>query len=493
MEIEKDFDYPSRKQENESLDRLYNFMDNNYPYIAGNMCGMRLTDFSYRKRVDYNETASMNPLDNMNLGKFKDELNHKVETVHREIENLDNLNKSLNSVINSKITPYKLTEDKVIKEFHHLPKTDDIEFQNTPLMQADALKMTDETMMKKNWKFQERAEKGEVDTNDPYSAFKKNEEDDYETNKKKMISSLHMSSSVAMDIDEEEEEEEPIQKSATKPSSTHIPIITHVPFQTTKLFNERNKLRQEEVDKELQEFIQRPKKVKKPRTLVPIPLNEEERVVQPNEEENVVHPKKKKNVVNDNILSESIELEQESARYSKYHSDQLRKRIDEQEAHVRSKAKKVRTVHEANTLDSEVQDAAEIEIEQRNFINQRNLLKVPKKKVTYVENIDDNEDVIKMRNVLYDNIYNIEEKHDEIPDSQQDIKGLQTKVKEYVLFYRNHLSSVVYKDHRIDEHGTRIFNFILKLFKEPLLDGNEKLVDAFKTIKPFLSKKKSFV
>ena len=112
MEVEKEFDYPTRKEENESLDNLYNFMDKNYPYIGGVVCGMRLTDFSYRKKVDYHGNASMDPMDNMNLQKFKSDLHQKIDTVHTKIENLDNLYRSLNKTIDSKVNSVHFMEDK---------------------------------------------------------------------------------------------------------------------------------------------------------------------------------------------------------------------------------------------------------------------------------------------------------------------------------------------------------------------------------------------
>ena len=491
MEIEKDFDYPTRKEENESLNNLYNFMDKNYPYIGGIVCGVRLTDFSYRKKVDYNGNASMNPMDNMNLQKFKSDLHQKIETVPTKTQNVDNLYKSLNKTIDSKVNRVHFMEDKTIKNFYNLPKMDDLEFQNTPLMQADALKMSDKTMMKKNWRYQEKLGKGEVDDNDPYSAFKKGEEDDYEENRKKLISSLNMSSHstpVEMDVDDDDDDSLSTKTNQTSASS-HASSTTIVskPFKTTQLFDETNTLRKTALDRqleqELEEFAQRPKKAKKSRKLVPIPLNEED---VPKEKKSMKKPTKS---TESGKTAENIELEKEAARYSKYHSDMIRKGIDYTEASVKARSKPLRDMSQINTLESDI-TAEDIEDVQKKHIEKRNLLKVP----TASKQIDIIRDDADLQNVL--NMMtagSTEENADEIPKGQRNISNIQAQAKEYVSFYKKNLNEDLYKNHLFDRHGTQIFNKIFELFNEPLLDKNEKLVDAYKRIKPYLSKKRMFV
>ena len=44
MEEEKEYDYPSRKEQDESTKRMYQYLENNYPDIGRTMFGMNLTD-----------------------------------------------------------------------------------------------------------------------------------------------------------------------------------------------------------------------------------------------------------------------------------------------------------------------------------------------------------------------------------------------------------------------------------------------------------------
>ena len=485
METEKDFDYPTRNEDNKWLANLYDFMEKNYPSVGSKLDGIRLTDFSYRKRVDYTGKASMDPMDYMNINEFKSDLHQKIETVHPKIENLDNLYNSLNSTIDEKVKQPHYKEDETIKKFYNLPKMNGLTMQNTPLLQADALKMTDKTMMKKNFRYEEKVAKGEVDEDDPYAAFKKNEEDEYEAHRNKLISAFSMGSAAPSSI----------PHSSQPASSSHTPmdidddtvsteIVEHTPvkskFNTKNLFDRKNVLRKSEIvvelEKELDEFVNRPRKDRPKRD-----NGDDVDVILPNKKTMDKNNKTK-------ITAETIELEKEESRYSKYHSDLLKQKITDNLSTI----KPTRKISELSDF-SNIMPSEEIRRQQESFINQRNLLIVPKKKSTFIEDIDNNENVKKLRDDVFDDISTIQENTDAIPIGQRNISLFQAKVKEYVLFYRNHLNNSNYKLHRIDKHGTEIFNYILDLFKEPSLKGDEKLIDAYKLVKPFLSRKKAFV
>ena len=68
---ENDVDYPTRDEENNALKKLYGNLRNHYPDIGRYICGIELTDFSYRKKVSYKDTTSMDVVDHIGLGKFK--------------------------------------------------------------------------------------------------------------------------------------------------------------------------------------------------------------------------------------------------------------------------------------------------------------------------------------------------------------------------------------------------------------------------------------
>ena len=95
---ENDVDYPTRDEENNGLKRLYGNLRNNYPDIGRSVCGIELTDFSYRKKVSYKDTTSMDVVDHIGLGKFKKDLHEKLETVHEPIANVNNITEKINNI-----------------------------------------------------------------------------------------------------------------------------------------------------------------------------------------------------------------------------------------------------------------------------------------------------------------------------------------------------------------------------------------------------------
>ena len=122
-------------------------------------------------------------------------------------------------------------------------------------------------------------------------------------------------------------------------------------------------------------------------------------------------------------------------------------------------------------------------------------------KVNYVVSSDENSqsidgltEIVDIREKAMNNIDEIQTQMDVIPDEKIDTTGLQSDIRQYVAFYKEHLSIRDYKlNYKLDEHGLNLFNSFLHIHKQELLKPNIKLHPAYLIIKPFLTKKHQFV
>ena len=155
----------------------------------------------------------------------------------------------------------------------------------------------------------------------------------------------------------------------------------------------------------------------------------------------------------------------------------IRMDIDEEENNVSSKS----TIHRNKTKFSDINSKSE---------NDRFIKKVNDNNMVTTDDDTTRKEVTDIQNDIFIEIDKIERmvEEDEIPEKGIDILKLQIDIKEYVKFYRKNISTHNFKNNlRVDEHGMNIFNHILHLFGQPLINSETKLYEAYKKIKPMLS------
>ena len=136
----------------------------------------------------------MDVVDHIGLGKFKTDLHEKLETVHEPVADVNNISEKINNIIEVKSKPYKYEEDIIMKQFMNLPEMDGIKHENFELEKSGVYGMSNETMMRKNWKYNDRVERGTADNDDIYNEYKisNNSEDAYLNERNKVIGAMNM-------------------------------------------------------------------------------------------------------------------------------------------------------------------------------------------------------------------------------------------------------------------------------------------------------------